>query len=223
MADELARDVGERVRFHRLAVRKTQPVVAGLAGITADYLYQIERGKKIPTLKVLVALARALGVPVGALIDEQSQPGRPVLPARRAAGADLHRAMTIPARDSDDPISLADLRSQIDSAWRLWQCSPTRYSEVPCLLGELLVEAENALRASHGAKIAEQRALADLYGLVRTVAKRTGRVDLAVLAADRACKTAEASGIGCESVRPSGTWRMRPSPAGITRSLKRSR
>ena len=44
MAEHLAQEVGDRVRFHRLATKKTQTVVAGLAGITTDYLYQIERG-----------------------------------------------------------------------------------------------------------------------------------------------------------------------------------
>ncbi|WP_338600466.1 helix-turn-helix transcriptional regulator [Saccharopolyspora sp. SCSIO 74807] len=192
MTDELVHDVGERVRFHRLAARKTQPVVAGLAGITGDYLYQIERGKKVPTLKVLVALAAALGVPPSVLIDEGS--GSAARPARGFAGVDLHRAMSLPVPDIEESMPLADLRTQIDGAWRLWQCSPRRYSQVPSVLGDLVVEAERALRVSDAAGEAVQRAVADLYGLVRTVAKRTGRVDLAVLAADRSCKAAEASG-----------------------------
>lgn len=33
---------------------QTQAVVAGLSGITTDYLYQIERGKKLPALPVAV-------------------------------------------------------------------------------------------------------------------------------------------------------------------------
>ena len=41
--------IGERLRFYRQAKGKTQAVVAGLAGVTEDYLSQIERGLKTPT------------------------------------------------------------------------------------------------------------------------------------------------------------------------------
>lgn len=40
--------IADRIRFHRQAQRKTQAVVAGLAGIGEDYLSQIERGLKTP-------------------------------------------------------------------------------------------------------------------------------------------------------------------------------
>jgi transcriptional regulator with XRE-family HTH domain len=46
--------------------------VAGLAGITPDYLYQIERGQKVPTVAVLTQLAEVLRVSVGELLG-----GRP--------------------------------------------------------------------------------------------------------------------------------------------------
>ena len=36
--------IGERQRSYRQAKGKTQAVVAGLAGVTEDYLSQIERG-----------------------------------------------------------------------------------------------------------------------------------------------------------------------------------
>jgi len=52
MDDELAQAFGERARFARQSNRQTQAVVAGLTGITPDYLYQIERGKKLPALPI---------------------------------------------------------------------------------------------------------------------------------------------------------------------------
>lgn len=55
--DHLAQMIGERVRFYRTASRRTKAVVAGLAGITPDYLYQIERGQKVPTVALLAQLA----------------------------------------------------------------------------------------------------------------------------------------------------------------------
>jgi transcriptional regulator with XRE-family HTH domain len=62
--------VGERIRFYRQARRKTQAVIAGLAGVTEDYLSQIERGLKTPSTSLLHRLARALGVPTSVLFGE---------------------------------------------------------------------------------------------------------------------------------------------------------
>jgi transcriptional regulator with XRE-family HTH domain len=59
--------IGERVRFYRQARHKTQAVVAGLAGVTEDYLSQIERGLKTPSTALLHRLARVLGVPTSVL------------------------------------------------------------------------------------------------------------------------------------------------------------
>jgi hypothetical protein len=47
--------IGERIRFYREAQHKKQAVVAGLAGITGDYLSQIERGLKTPRLRCSTA------------------------------------------------------------------------------------------------------------------------------------------------------------------------
>jgi DNA-binding XRE family transcriptional regulator len=53
--------VGERLRFYRQARGKTQAVVAGLAGVTEDYLSQIERGLKTPTLSLLSSWTLCFG------------------------------------------------------------------------------------------------------------------------------------------------------------------
>src|SRR4051794_921418 len=54
--------IGERLRFYRQAKGKTQAVVAGLAGVTEDYLSQIERGLKTPTLPLVHRFSKILGV-----------------------------------------------------------------------------------------------------------------------------------------------------------------
>jgi transcriptional regulator with XRE-family HTH domain len=185
--EELARRLGERLRYRRLAAGKTQPVIAGLAGITVDYLYQLERGKKVPALPVLLALAGALQVPVGVLLGEHEEPAAGVI----ADGEALHRAMSAPAADGPHG-DVAQLRIAVDGAWRTWQSSPHRYSVVGRVLPDLVTAVE-ALRRAVG--LTEQReserVAADLYGLTRSVAKRSGRVDLAVIAADRGCVAAE--------------------------------
>jgi transcriptional regulator with XRE-family HTH domain len=52
--------IGEKLRFYRQGQGKTQAAVAGLAGVTEDYLSQIERGLKTPAIARLHQFARRL-------------------------------------------------------------------------------------------------------------------------------------------------------------------
>ncbi|MGL5864547.1 MAG: helix-turn-helix domain-containing protein [Dermatophilaceae bacterium] len=188
---DLARSLGERLRFRRLAVGRTQPVIAGLAGITVDYLYQLERGKKVPALPVLIALAAALETPVSDLLGPREAPSAPV---RADGGSALHRAMSssITAPHVGDA---TQLRSAVEGAWRVWQSSPHRYSRVGKVLPDLVVavEAWRCTAATSSERRAADRLAADLYGLTRSVAKRSGRLDLAAIAADRGWSAAESA------------------------------
>ena len=53
---------GKRVRSVRTAAKSSRESVAERAGITPNYLGQIERGEKWPTLEVLVKIADSLSV-----------------------------------------------------------------------------------------------------------------------------------------------------------------
>jgi transcriptional regulator with XRE-family HTH domain len=195
MDDELERTFGERVRFARQGNHQTQAIVAGLSGITTDYLYQIERGKKLPALPVAVELARVLRVPLSTLLGESSSPSQRMQPLE--AGAAIHQAMTW-APSTDQCMDASELHSQVKSAWGTWQSSERRYSRLAHELPSLITATEQLRRTTNGADPAVrrevQRCAADLYGLVRTVAKRVGRVDLALLAADRGVAAAETAG-----------------------------
>src|ERR1700690_1916475 len=77
--------VGERLRFYRQAKGKTQAVVAGLAGVTEDYLSQIERGLKTPTIALLHRFSKILGVRVSELLGESAtEHDEAVLPVGKA-------------------------------------------------------------------------------------------------------------------------------------------
>ncbi|WP_051400091.1 helix-turn-helix domain-containing protein [Haloechinothrix halophila] len=203
--EQLARIVGERVRFYRATARKTKTVVAGLAGITPDYLYQIERGQKLPTLTVLAQLADILRVELSALLGHQPMPG----PSRSSSahGDVLYRALTDPTSHSREVSPLPTLRHEVLNAWRTWQTSPHRYSEVVQRLPRLVAAVNTATRAAQPAdQQASHRIAADLYGLLRTVTKRVGRGDLSLLAADRAVRAAEAAD---DPLRMAGaTWNL---------------
>jgi len=65
--------LGARLRKARLTAKQTLEQLAGATGLTAGYLSRIERGEKLPSIGAVVALARALDTPVGALLG--SDPG----------------------------------------------------------------------------------------------------------------------------------------------------
>lgn len=194
MDEQLAVTIGERVRLRCLASRMPKTVIAGLAGITPDYLYQIERGLKLPTVTVLKQLAEVLNVSADELLNSTAK--REVSTRSGSAGDALHRAFTRPlASDGRAVIDVKALRCNVFSAWETWQTSATRYSQLTPELPALVVETERSLRSGGDVSAADRREVqccaADLYALLRSVAKRLGRVDISMLAADRAIRAGE--------------------------------
>lgn len=186
--------IGERLRFYRQAKGKTQAVVAGLAGVTEDYLSQIERGLKTPTLPLVHRFSKILGVRVSELLGESAtEHDERVHPV----GYAVQRALMSYAGAVDDP-DLASLRARVDGAWSIWQGSPHRYTEASGVLPDLIIDMQAAQRglarsSSSGERREAQRISADLYFLLRTFTKRIGRTDLSLLVADRGVLAAEAA------------------------------
>jgi transcriptional regulator with XRE-family HTH domain len=189
--------VGERIRFFREASKRTKVSTAARAGISVDYLYQIERGLKVPAMPVLYRLAEILGVPVTALFSEPDfggeTPGAPWAPALARAMVDFGIGQAPP-----QPADLGALRDRLHALHATWQESVNRYSDTAPHVPDLVRDVGHATRAYHAADEAEQRReanriAADLYLLVRPVAKYLGRPDLALMAADRGVMYAEAA------------------------------
>src|SRR5438105_2391144 len=59
---------GERLRKLRTERRLTQEELAEAAGITATYTSDLERGTKVPSLTIVLKLARAFDVDVSQLL-----------------------------------------------------------------------------------------------------------------------------------------------------------
>ncbi|MDT0435592.1 MULTISPECIES: helix-turn-helix domain-containing protein [Streptomyces] len=184
--------IGDRIRHYRGGRR--QDAVAGLVGISPDYLSQIERGLKIPSLPILYLLAQELGVPAAALLSEQAPADES---ADDTAETSVGRALLGygPAR-SAAPVAAAELREHVEAAWHSWQTAADRFTQAASTLPSLVADVEHAVRAARAGTDADERravlrAAADLYCLLRSYLRRTGRVDLATLAADRAMRAAE--------------------------------
>jgi transcriptional regulator with XRE-family HTH domain len=114
---------GDRLRFYRQGSGKTQAVVAGLAGVSEDYLSQIERGMKTPTISLLHQFSRILNVPVSVLLGEPVfEPESVVHPVASA----VHRAMMAYGPGAGgEPVDLEGLRERVTSAWDIWQVHRT--------------------------------------------------------------------------------------------------
>jgi transcriptional regulator with XRE-family HTH domain len=184
--------IGERLRFYRQAKGKTQAVVAGLAGVTEDYLSQIERGLKTPTILLLHRFSKILGVRVSELLGESATEHDEAV---HPVGYAVQRALTSYPSVSGTP-DLADLRGRVDAAWSIWQGSPHRFTEASQVLPDLITDVQAAQRGlgtngSADERREAQRISADLYFLLRTFTKRIGRTDLSLLVADRGVLAAE--------------------------------
>lgn len=186
--------IGEKLRFYRQGRRKTQAAVAGLAGVSEDYLSQIERGLKTPTIGLLHQFARILGVRVSVLLGEpEFEHDGTVHPV----ASDVNRAMMSYGASGDGgPVDLTDLRNRVDAAWGIWQCSPNRYTEASAVIPDLITDVQHAARSFRAVgEVTDRREAArlsaDMYFLLRTFAKRIGRTDLSLLAADRAIMAAQ--------------------------------
>jgi len=80
--------LGQRLRVLRLDQRETLAETAGRAGISPQYLSEVERGRKEPSSEMIAALAGALGTTLTELTEQvagdlRRQPG---IATTRASG-----------------------------------------------------------------------------------------------------------------------------------------
>ena len=70
--------IGQLVREHRIKCNKTQIEIAKEIGISRNYLSDIENDRYMPSVPVMVALSKRLGVDLNLLTkipNHESQPG----------------------------------------------------------------------------------------------------------------------------------------------------
>jgi transcriptional regulator with XRE-family HTH domain len=65
--------LGRRLRAVRLDQRETLTQTAGRAGISPQYLSEIERGRKEPSSEMIAALAGALGITLTGLTEQVAE------------------------------------------------------------------------------------------------------------------------------------------------------
>ena len=93
-AEPLWREVlGQRLRALRLDQRETLSETAGRAGISPQYLSEVERGRKEPSSEMIAALAGALGTTLIGLTEQ--------------VAGDLRRRQGITTSRASGPVMLA--------------------------------------------------------------------------------------------------------------------
>jgi transcriptional regulator with XRE-family HTH domain len=75
--EELRLELGRRLRARRTAQDRILASVAVDAGLSVPYVANLENGRGNPTLGALLALARALDVPLAELLREDAAPSSP--------------------------------------------------------------------------------------------------------------------------------------------------
>jgi transcriptional regulator with XRE-family HTH domain len=107
--------------------------------VSEDYLSQIERGLKTPTIGLLHQFARILGVRVSVLLGEPEFEQNGTV---HAVASELNQAMlSYGTRGPGGLVDLVRLRDRADAAWSIWQTSPNRYTEGSAVLPELIGHA----------------------------------------------------------------------------------
>lgn len=80
--------LGQRLRALRLQQQETISRTAGRAGISPQYLSEVERGRKEPSSEMIAALAGALGTTLSGLTEQVAGDlrRRPDVATSRASG-----------------------------------------------------------------------------------------------------------------------------------------
>lgn len=211
--------LGQNLVRVRLARGLTQDELAAASGVSVDSISRLERGARPTTRRsTLALLATALKIEQGVLLGTQGasvQHSDDVL----AGGADLERSRGVPlerirsphlaaesivalirqAMRSDslegaEPISVAELAAEVQSAWAIWHSSPTPRTTVGVLLPELVRQSNQAVLVHDGAeKRQAQNTAGDLFRLVQRLLAHVAEHELHASAVDRGRSLSEAA------------------------------
>lgn len=209
---------GQRIRLLRQRNGMSRAVLGGLVGKSAAWVKSVETGRILaPRLTMLGQIAKALQIPVQALITAEEQVvlssgnAHPALPAVRAA---LNRW---PSSSSEPPQPLEHIAARLAVAWRARHASPDHRTVIGGLLPDLIHDAQVAAHTYQGEQRRRAQAqLADVLGLCQMFLAYQPAADLLWRVVDRAMLAAQESGdplalaqagwFAIEAHRDAGDW-----------------
>ncbi len=149
MAVSETTSLGDRIRSRRVGLGLTLATVAERAGLSVQYVSNLERGRGNPTLEALTALAAALEMTLGDLLTEGEQAGGEQIVLARAPSSLLQFARS------------ARFRSAVERLAGEHSCSEEEMRR------RLLIGMASAPRRSTGDPTEDDwRRLLDVYSLI---------------------------------------------------------
>jgi len=197
MTDDLS--IGQRVAFYRRRRGMSQEVLAGLVGRSAEWLRKVETNRaELDRLSVIRALAQALDISLGDLIDEPTllewtdDSGRETIPALRATLRDYRHLSLLVERSDELSRPLSELEFEVRDIWISYQRS--HYGRLARRLPDLINECLTAARSLNGDERLRAHALTGYVHHVATLfLTKLGETDLAWIAASRGLAAAKES------------------------------
>lgn len=209
---------GQKIKTFRVRSGKSRAVLGGLVGRSAEWVKSVEMGRILPPrLPVLNQIARALNVPVQALMVEDEQAvtvptqGHAALPAVRTA----LNLWPVPVPDQPQP--LEHIAARLALAWRARHAAPDHRTVIGGLLPDLIRDAQSATLVYRGEQQRQAKSLlADVLGLSQMFLAYQPAGDLLWRVVDRAMLAgqesdnpvalAQAVWFAVEAHRDSGDW-----------------
>jgi transcriptional regulator with XRE-family HTH domain len=101
--DKLAERIAYLVKDRREQLGLTLRALAAKSGVSSSMISDVERGTKSPTVATLAALARALALPMAALVDDAAAPAGRIRVIRAVERSELIDRKSGMRRDSFGP------------------------------------------------------------------------------------------------------------------------
>lgn len=193
---------GERIKIIRERKGLSRTVLAGLIGMSASWLKDIESGRRLPPrLPALVRIAEVLAVKdVAALAGTDLELGGASIPIAswsripHDAVPGIRDAVTDPMLilpQQTTPVDVTELAARTAHAWHIWHTSSQHRTDVGRLLPSLVHDGRIAARRTAGDQRRQVSAvLADLWALVQHEIVWASEPELAAVVADRAMTAA---------------------------------
>jgi transcriptional regulator with XRE-family HTH domain len=135
---ELSGRIGAEIRAHRLAQGRSIAEMARSCGLSRTILARIEAGAGNPSVETLWRVSRALNVPLGALLAEESAPRIRRIPAREGEPLQADsgmRAWTVHADGREHRCELYDLELPAGTEQRTGAHLPGTEEVLVCVSG----------------------------------------------------------------------------------------
>jgi transcriptional regulator with XRE-family HTH domain len=213
--------VGQRIKDARERAGLSRPVLAGLIGMSTEWLKRVENGRiQTPRLEMLAQIADALGMSDVAELTGNgfAVPVSVYAGPRHAALGAVQAALTdYRITPAAQPPNIEHLGLQLANAWRVRHSSSDHRTQLGALLPSLIRDAQQAARTTEGEQRRDaRRVLAGVYALTDFYVAYQPSPELVWMVADRSLTegqeaddpyaTAGGAWAMVQALRDSGRW-----------------